>query len=87
MRYKRVVFQIWEILFLAEALLQFVIQWRQGLAWINPLLVGVGFATITRSTRGHSENEGETLCHRRRRYGFGVITGALLLLCYRLSRF
>jgi len=87
MRYRRIVFQIWEILFLVEAFLQFMIQWRQTLAWINPLLVGLGVATISQSTRGACGGEGETLRHRRRRSGFGVITAALLLLCYRLTRF
>ena len=87
MRHKRIVLQIWEILFLTEALLQFVLQWRQGLAWLDPLLVGVGFATISRSTRRPGQGEGEEICHRRRLYGFGAITAAILLLCYRLTRF
>jgi hypothetical protein len=72
MRYKRIAFGIWEGLFLAEAGLLFLTQWQHALAWLNPLLVGIGFHSMSRS---------------RRVYGRGAITAAILLLCYRLTRF
>ena len=51
MRYKRIAFRIWETLFLAEAGLLFVAQWQHALAWLNPLLVGIGFHSMSRSRR------------------------------------
>ena len=87
MPHKRIVFVVWEILFLAEALLQFLLQWRQGLAWLNPLLVSVGFAAISNSTCRPGPRDAVKLSDRQRRYGFGFITAAILLLGYRLTRF
>ena len=72
MRYQRIAFRIWEGLFLAEAGLIFLVQSQHALAWLNPLLVGIGFHSMSHSRRG---------------YGRGAITAAILLLGYRLSRF
>lgn len=72
MRYKRIAFRIWETLFLAEAGLLFVAQWQHSLAWLNPLLVAIGFHSMSRS---------------RWLYGRSAITAAILLLGYRLSRY
>jgi hypothetical protein len=72
MQYKRIAFQIWETLFLAEAGLLFLAQWQQALSWLNPLLVGIGFHSMSRS---------------RWSYGRGALTAAILLLGYRLTRF
>ena len=72
MRYKRIALRIWEGLFLAEAGLLFLVQWHQALAWLNPLLIGIGFHSMS---------------HSRRVYGRGAITAAILLLGYRLTRY
>jgi hypothetical protein len=72
MGFKRIAFRIWEGLFLAEAGLLFLTQWQHALAWLNPLLVGIGFHSMS---------------HSRRAYGRGAITAAILLLGYRLTRF
>lgn len=72
MRHKRIVFRICEALFLAEAGLLFLLQWEHALAWLNPLLVGIGF---------HSISHSRSVCGR------GAITAAVLLLGYRLTRY
>ncbi len=72
MRSRQIVFRIWEGLFLAEAGLLFLAQSQHALAWLNPLLVGIGFHSMSQS---------------RRAYGRGAITAAILLLGYRLTRF
>jgi hypothetical protein len=77
MRYQRLTARLLELMFIAEALLQFAIQWRQFLAWMNPLLLGIGFASLARLP-ARPDN---------RRVGVGAITVGVLLLCYRLTRF
>jgi hypothetical protein len=72
MRYKRIAFRIWEGLFLAEAGLLFLAQSQHALAWLNPLLVGIGCHSMS---------------HSRRAYGRGAITAGILMLGYRLTRF
>jgi hypothetical protein len=72
MRYKRIAFRVCEALFLAEAGLLFLVQWQQALSWLNPLLFGIGFHSMS---------------HSRRVYGRGAITAAILLLGYRLTRY
>ncbi len=72
MQHKRIAIQICEALFLAEAGLLFLLQWEHALAWLNPLLVGIGFHSMSHSRRGYSR---------------GAITAAILLLGYRLTRY
>ncbi len=77
MRYQRLSARLLELLFIAEAVLQFAIQWRQFLAWLNPLLLGIGFASLARLPMRQEDG----------RLGVGAITVGVLLLCYRLTRF
>ena len=71
----------WELLgslFLAEALLNLRIQWQHGLAWLDPLLFGLGclFQAVAADSLS-----------RFRRYAIIALVLSSGLLCYRLTRF
>ena len=72
-------------LFLIEAALYLFVEWSHCLAWLNPLLLGMGLLELATPVGG-SANPGGEKPSGRRVSGIVMIVCSFVLLGFRLTR-
>lgn len=81
----QVALQACGLVFLVEAAMHFFMEWSRCLAWLDPLLLGVGLLALgTPAVSPAAPGDGGPSA--RRVSGIAMIVGSFVLLCFRLAR-